>query len=117
MTANQRGLHRHEVSAAIDVWDALSDEHLGRLVNIHQQGLMVLSDWPLSEDHLYQLRINLPQSLSSSGEMTVGVDCLWVRSSADGERHWAGCQIIDLSEKGRGQVDMLVEKLGVGGAQ
>ncbi|BFM10265.1 PilZ domain-containing protein [Simiduia litorea] len=111
MQNNKRRLVRHELNASIDVWDAQSDEHLGRLANIHAQGLMLLSDAPLVEERLYSLRLTLPQSLVGAGELTLAVDCLWVKSSEDESRHWAGCHIIDISDQGLAVVELLISRL------
>jgi hypothetical protein len=120
MTNNKRKLDRHELSANIDVWDARTDDYLGRLVNLHAEGLMLLCQEPLVEDNLYQLRITLPQNLASSGELAVGVDCLWVRAADASEGpeasggHWAGCQIIDASAHAQSLLDLLISRLGDG---
>lgn len=111
MPNNQRRLPRNELNATIDVWDALSDEHLGRLVNIHTEGLMLLSDHPLTENRLYQLRLTLPQNLSVTGELFLGADCLWVRASDDSGSHWSGCQIIDLADESLLLIKLLIERL------
>jgi len=113
MQNNKRHLIRHELNASIDVWDAQSDEHLGRLANIHAQGLMLLSDFPLVEEKLYSLRLTLPQSLVDTGELMLTVDCLWVKSSEaeDESRHWAGCQIIDVSTQGLAVIELILSRL------
>ena len=110
MQNNQRDLVRHELDATIDVWDAQSDEYLGRLANIHTQGLMLLCDQPLEEERLYQLRLTLPQTLVESGELKFAVDCLWVRSHEEETRHWAGCQIIDVTEEGLNLIELLISR-------
>lgn len=113
MTNEMRKLERHEMTASIDVWDAASDEYLGRLVNLHTDGLMLLTSSPLQEDKLYQLRLTLPQNLASSGELTLGADCLWVRAAGeDSSGHWAGCQIIDASTQARALLQSLISRLG-----
>lgn len=115
MSNNQRKLERHSIAAGLDVWDASTDEYLGRLVNIHAEGMMLLAPEPLVEDKLYELRLTLPQNFSSSGELTLGVDCLWVRaadpSDATATGHWAGCQIIDASPQAREVIALLVNRL------
>ncbi|UTA47493.1 PilZ domain-containing protein [Simiduia sp. 21SJ11W-1] len=115
MTSNQRKLKRHDIAEPLDIWDAQTDEHLGRLVNIHAEGLMMIGKVELAEDKLYQLRLTLPQNLASTGELALGVDCLWVRSAEAGEDgaagFWAGCQIIDASPKALDIIALLVARL------
>lgn len=79
------------------MWNCATDERVGQLVNLHEQGLMLLGDFGFTENKLYSLRIHLPQSLCDAGELTLGVDCLWVRVDEDADSQWSGFQIIDAS--------------------
>lgn len=113
MAHNLRSLVRHELNATIDIWDALTDEHLGRLVNISSAGLMLMTDQKMVENKLYQLRLTLPQSLSADGEMSFAADCLWVKTLGNEQSSWAGCQIIDISEAGLVNIELLISRFHV----
>lgn len=112
MSDNKRRLHRHELQVQIEVWHATSDDHLGRLVNIHSQGLMLLCNGPLAEDTLYSLRLDVPQTVVETGHITLGADCLWVNATGDAGQHWAGFQIIDLGPAEQAAIECLVERFG-----
>ena len=113
MVPNLRGLVRHELNATIDIWDALTDAHLGRLVNINGAGLMIMTDQKLVVDKLYQLRLSLPQALSAAGDVSFGADCLWVKASGEEQIYWAGCQIIDISAAGLAAIELLVSRFNL----
>ncbi len=109
-----RRRERYTLSEDVSVFDQNSNTLLGSLVNIHEDGLMLMSTSPLLlADHLYQLSIRLPEDILDSDELDVGVDCLWVKRSEDSSAiQWAGCQIIDISELARAQILELTKRLG-----
>lgn len=90
-----RAHHRYPISGDIDVYDGLRDIYIGRLVNIHTQGLMVVGDVPMEEDRLYELDLHLPDAASAKHVLRVGVDCLWTRDADQNGKHWTGFSIID----------------------
>ncbi len=111
-THEQRSLPRHRLSAPITVVDRNRNLTLGRLVDLHSEGLMLMGDQPLQVDHLYQLDLYLPQPLQGETLLQLGVDCLWTRCDEGAVMHWSGFQIIDLSERAARQIEELVELLG-----
>lgn len=112
--SNDRGLKRHGIVGNVDVYDSLRDIYLGRLVNIHQQGLMIMGDIALEEDKLYQLDLNLPEPINDRTSIHLGVDCLWTRNADYNGKHWAGFAIIDLSPQTAEDIHQLVEQMGEG---
>jgi len=109
---NQRRLKRYQLTDHVDIYDAMRDLHVGRLVNIHTEGLMLMGDVALEADKLYQLYLRLPRQINGRDSIQIGVDCLWARHSDDSTKHWAGCQIIDISPEGLAGIESLVELLG-----
>lgn len=109
-----RALQRHGIDGDVDVYDSLRDIYLGRLVNIHSQGLMLLGDIPLEEDRLYKLDLHLPHSLNGRTSIHLGVDCLWTRNADYNGKHWAGFTIIDISPDAAEDIRLLVDQFGQG---
>lgn len=107
-----RALERHGIDGDVDVYDSLRDLYLGRLVNIHNQGLMIIGDLPLEEDKLYKLDLHLPRPLGGHTSIHLGVDCLWTRNAEYNGKHWAGFSIIDLSPQAAEDIRQLVRQLG-----
>lgn len=109
---HKRALARYLVPGAVDIYDGASDIYLGRLVNIHQRGLMLMGDRRLEEDKLYTLDLHLPQPINGCNTLQLDVDCLWTRSADHNGKHWAGFSIIDLSVASAARVSMLITLLG-----
>lgn len=102
-----RSLQRHALSEPVDVFDRLSQSLLGRLVNIHREGLMVMGSYPFDAERLYLLELKLAESINGRASIPLGVDCLWSRSE-ESQMHWAGFKIIDASEEALGDIDTLI---------
>lgn len=109
---HDRELERHTINGDVDVYDNLRDQYIGRLVNIHAQGLMVVGDMPMEEDHLYTLDLHVPEPVNGQLVIQLGVDCLWVRDADLSGKHWTGFSIIDASPQATESIRALVELLG-----
>lgn len=64
----RRKLERHHVSASLEVYDLDSGELLGRVVDLHTEGLMLLSKQPIELDRSWALQVNLPMTLNGLSE-------------------------------------------------
>ncbi|MFC3113996.1 PilZ domain-containing protein [Cellvibrio fontiphilus] len=109
---HDRDMERHIIQGDVDVYDSLRDLYLGRLVNIHTQGLMVMGDLSLEEDRLYTLDLHLPEPINDQLVIQLGVDCLWTREADLAGKYWMGFSIIDASTESLQSIRDLVERLG-----
>ena len=106
-----RSQPRYPVTQVIDVYDNTRDKYLGRVVNIHAHGLMVMGDQPFEEDCLYKLDLHLSQPVEGHNSIHIGVDCLWARNAEDNGKHWAGFSIIDASPQTLADIEALIVQL------
>ena len=108
----RRKLKRHAIGSTVEVHDKLRHCCVGRLVNIHHQGLMLMAQAAIEADRFYQLDLRLPQKVNGRDLIHLGVDCLWVRPSDDQKQYWAGFQIIDKSSEADADITALIALLG-----
>lgn len=112
MTTLERTYHRvserHILTGHIDILDRARNLIVGRLVNISEEGLMIMGPGLVLFDHLYQFELQLPYQVNGRNVIPCGVDCLWTRASENGEQHWAGFQIIALSDEARADILTLI---------
>lgn len=106
---SKRQSERYSVTQDVDVYDALRDVYIGRLVNVHAKGLMLIADKPLKEDTLYTLDVHLPLPIRNLESIQLGVDCLWVRDADLAGKYWMGFSIIDASEEAQLIIDQLIK--------
>ena len=98
---DNRGQKRIEVSEVIRVVDRQTGSTIGQLVNISEDGLMLMGAEPVPENSIYQLSLEFAADSASAagGPVMVGVESLWCHSSSDQAQHWSGFYIIDISEQ------------------
>ena len=98
---DNRGQERIEVSEVIRVVDRQTGSTIGQLVNISEDGLMLMGAEPVPENSIYQLSLEFAADSASAagGPVMVGVESLWCHSSSDQAQHWSGFYIIDISEQ------------------
>jgi len=92
---------RVEVSEVIRVRDRQTGQNIGQLVNISEDGLMLLGPEPVPENTILQLSLEFEAGSTSAvdGPLMIGVESLWSNSSSDQSQHWIGCYIIDISDQ------------------
>jgi hypothetical protein len=102
---NDRSLERHIINCDVDVYDSLRDIYLGRLVNIHTKGLMIVGDVLLEEDKLYEVDMHMPVD---NQVLRLGVDCLWTRAADQNGKHWTGFNLIDVHPTAAEEIRKLI---------
>ncbi|MGS2722924.1 PilZ domain-containing protein [Porticoccus sp. GXU_MW_L64] len=91
----RRRLERHEVTSQVDAVDRITGQSVGRLVDIHSEGLMLITGDQVEVGNIYQLSLKRGSDIW----LQVGVDCLW-KNPANGEgRYWAGFRVIDATDE------------------
>lgn len=109
--SNSRKLDRRSVQQEVCVRDSLTGVKLGHLANIHSEGFMLFGDEGVQESHLYQLSMEFKEPVNGATSLSVGAECLWLNGSGDNSQCWAGFQIIDISDEGKGIIALLVSDL------
>lgn len=91
-----RRAKRRKVPQMITVRDVMLEQTVGRLGNLSESGMLMLSTVPLRDDALYQLRFALADRRGRRQEIEVGVHQLW-SDAANVEGHfWCGFRFIDI---------------------
>jgi hypothetical protein len=103
----QRRKPRVTVPDHVDVQDAHSGNTLGRLVNLSEDGLMLVGSACIGPGAVFQLRLALMKD-NQRFELVVGAESLWCQDANDSGAHWTGFQIIDISPEHREIIDSVV---------
>jgi hypothetical protein len=111
-SVHDRVLERHSIGGEVEVYDSLRDLYLGRLVNIHTYGLMIVSEVVLEEDNLYTLDLHVPEPVNGKLVIQLGVDCLWIRAADILGKYWMGFSIVDVSSEASEAIEALIETFG-----
>jgi hypothetical protein len=100
---------RVEVSGTVRVKDRQEDRDIGQLVNISQDGMMLLMTQPILDSTILQLSLEFTAVDGERTAMHVGVESLWCNKGSDENQYWAGFYIIDISEQDRARIESLLD--------
>ena len=112
MPEQKRELTRYRFDDQVDVYDRRRNLWLGRLVNLHEKGLMITGDQAMEQDKIYVLELHLMQPLAGRGCIAFEADCLWTRPADQDDLHWTGLSILECSEQASTDLARLIERLG-----
>lgn len=104
---DSRRLQRAEASQEILVMDILRDIEVGRIVNLHEEGFMVIGGDVVKENCLYQMKLVFSEPIDGVNAINVGAECLWVRETAGEDLNWAGFHIMDISAEDMSLISLL----------
>ncbi len=104
----RRKLERHHVSSSLEVYDLDSGELLGRVVDLHTEGLMLLSERPIELNRAWTLQVNLPMNLDGVSEIMLDAESRWHRESMAGGQYWTGLQFTHLPDESRRCIERMV---------
>ncbi len=110
--SNKRTLRRNYLSDPVNVYDRPSQAFLGRLVNIHSEGLLIMGNYPFEDGRVYEIELRLPEEVNGKSKVSLGIDCLWTQTEDGNVAYWAGCRIIDISDDAISDINVLIEKFG-----
>ena len=104
----RRQQQRVQLHKPISVINMNTHKVMGALVNITTEGFMLMSDTLIESNRIYPISLLLPDAMSGHKQVDLGTDCLWSRVEAEGERYWAGFQIIDASRSALDRIEALI---------
>lgn len=96
-STDYRRAKRRKVGFNIDVIDAMTGDHVGKLSNLSETGMLLVLGKALVSDALYQLRFELPVDSGGARGIEVGAHELWSDDAAAPGQIWTGFRFIDVS--------------------
>ena len=107
----QRRLKRWQLVNYLRVFDTKSAELIGHLVDVNQDGIMILSSAPLTCGKQYSLRMER----LSNGEFThfeLSAIGQWTKPDKDPHLYNTGCTLVDPSNETLESIQSLLDELG-----
>jgi hypothetical protein len=90
---NRRKLRRSRVPYEINVYDKKTGYRIGRLVNLSDEGIMLVGGAPMSVNDIYECRMTLPIAVYGRREISFDALCLWCAKIDNSSRFHGGFQI------------------------
>ncbi len=106
----KRKSHRKIADEVLEICDQITGMHIGRVVNISAEGLMLLSQEPIVTGSVYQLDLEMPDpgADGDSKHITFGAEAVWTTEASQPESFWTGFRIIDISSEDVLAIDDLI---------
>lgn len=105
---DQRRAPRLEILESLNVKDVRDGEVLGQLANISSEGLMLVSQRPLSIGRSYRLIIPLAVEGIQDARIEVTAESLWCEDVNNSGTYWTGFHITAISAADQSVLNKLV---------
>lgn len=99
MSGELRRARRRKAGETILVVDAMTEQVIGRIGNLSESGMLLISGTPLVDDALYQFRFSLPVAGKSESAVEIGSHLLWMDQASAPGQVWAGFRFIGLTNQ------------------
>jgi hypothetical protein len=81
--SDRRTLHRRHLIYYLKVFDRTTDELLGHLVDITEEGLMLVSENCLESGKVFKLKMSLPREIEDKEEIEFDAMSMWCRKDVN----------------------------------
>jgi hypothetical protein len=108
----KRKLKRRHLILYLHVVDANSGELLGHLVDINDEGIMLMRNAPIEVGKIFQLKLTLPVGDDHEEKVVFNAKSLWCRPGPNKDIYDAGFQLEDASASVRATIRELIDDMG-----
>ncbi|MDR2442981.1 MAG: hypothetical protein LBE31_05615 [Deltaproteobacteria bacterium] len=108
--SEKRALPRRELLFYLRVTEPNSAQEIGRLIDIHSKGILLMSRKPLELGRVYNLCIEPPKALQSKSINSIDIKAksVWIKRSLTLPYMENGLMIIDKSNDAEEAIDLLI---------
>jgi len=96
------------------VFDGMSRNILGHLVDISEKGLMLICENPVEVHGDYRLRMRLPNQMKDRDEILFSATSRWCKKDANPDFYLVGFEMHDLAPKIREIIVSLIQEFRYG---
>lgn len=113
----QRRLNRRELIYYLKIVDKKSGLELGRMADIHAEGMLVLGDKPLAIGKVYEIYLELPKVWAAANgqeKLELTIEAAWVRPGPKNSTYQeSGVRFINIDQNGKDVINRLIDLLAM----
>lgn len=94
-----RRAKRRQVPQVVEVVDTMTEQVVGRIGNISETGMLLVTSEPGCDDALFQLEFRLPGPDDAEWTIGIGVHQLWSDLARSPSVYWTGYRFIDIGSE------------------
>lgn len=104
----KRGQERKDLKVFLRLFDEKTNQPIGYVVNITQEGIMVTHEQRIDVDSEYRLRLVLSAEIEGKKEIGFTAKSRWTEKDSESDFYNTGFQFIDLSPPDQKIIDKLI---------
>ncbi len=108
----RRKLKRRHIVFYSRVFDRNTGALLGHLMDITIEGLMLISDIPITTGITYHLRMDLPEDVMTKAYLSLDADCLWCRPDINPAFYNAGFRVLNMKKEDVDLIENMIDEYG-----
>jgi len=112
MYENKRQLKRVHLIYYLRIFDTDNGDVIGHLADITPQGIMIISEAPITEGKEFSFRMQLPGMVSGREEVHFSARCLWCKQDYIPDFYISGYQIKDITPQETKTITALINSYG-----
>jgi hypothetical protein len=113
MNWSQRAVKRRTLIFYLEVWDHIENRLAGRIGDLTEKGMMLLSDTEMTPETTHAFNIRIPAELGLAfEEIPVVASVQWVRPDKNPSVICIGCKFADLPSEISEQIQWLIDRMG-----
>lgn len=109
---DKRKLKRRHLIYYLHVLERSSGEHVGYLVDITTNGIMIMSENPVAPGTLLELKILVATEMSARHYLNFDARAVHCEPSINGNTYDIGCELLHLSAADFYEIEMIIDQLG-----
>ncbi len=118
MSGGGRGSTRRHLYYYLEVLDRSSGVTLGRLGDIHEEGLLLLTPASMRPGARFIVAVQLPAPIGMGRTtLELEIEVRWSRKDGIGTTYQNGCSFVTLAQADKDYIDGLVERIGFSDGQ
>ena len=106
---NKRKHERFMVSAYIGVFDFKTDQLLGGLVDMSNDGLQIVGEEPCKEGLTHKLRVEMHKEICGTKSLLLHANSVWCTKRNVGNLYVTGFQLLNIDEDTSKRINLLMQ--------
>ena len=112
MMEDKRQLKRRHLVFYLRVFDAATDNLLGYVVDITNEGLMLVSETPIDKDKVFTIKMDLPAEIEKKTHLKFEAKSLWCKNDINSDYFDVGFQIKGIAHNDIQVIEDLINYFG-----
>jgi c-di-GMP-binding flagellar brake protein YcgR len=110
--SDRRTLHRRHLIYYLKVFEKKTDTLLGHLVDITEEGLMIVSENCVEEDKVFKLKMLLPREIEDKEEIEFDARSMWCHKDVNPSLYGVGFKFEYVDTLSRQIIFELIHEFG-----